>query len=193
MKVALIPCSNTEWYKEGRLLGRVELPAKAAPDELYTEWASALESVGLERILHAPDELATQTAAAVARRLSVPTKPIDDLVEVDMGLWAGLTESQLKSRFPSAHRELREAPLNVHPPGGEELAAASKRLTACIQKQCKKNGTLAIGIVMRPLSLAMTRSVLEQRELTDVLEAARDCAAPLVLEVPVPAKRRSAV
>jgi broad specificity phosphatase PhoE len=193
MKIALIPCGKTEWHSEGRLLGRVELPLNEPGQSECSTWAQQLEALPIDRILHGPDELTKQTASCLARRLSVPIKAIEDLVEIDLGLWTGLTESQLKSRFPSAHRELREAPLNVHPPGGEELAAASKRLTACIQKQCKKNGTLAIGIVMRPLSLAMTRSVLEQRELTDVLEAARDCAAPLVLEVPVPAKRRSAV
>ena len=36
--------------------------------------------------------------------MSVPAKSLEALVEVDVGLWAGLTETQLKNRFPSAHR-----------------------------------------------------------------------------------------
>ena len=110
-----------------------------------------LRALGLERILHAPDELATQTAAVLARQLSVPTKALDDLAEVDLGLWTGLTEAQLKTRFASAHRELREAPLNVNPPGGESLSArrrpADRRASASSSRRTAKT---AIGVVLRP-------------------------------------------
>ena len=182
MKVALIPCGPTDWQQEGRLLGRVELSLSGAGAERCAAWAEELHALGIERILHAPDELATQTAACLARRLSVPTKLIDGLVEVDVGLWTGLTESQLKARYPSAHRELGESPLNVHPPGGEELSAAAERLNTCIRKQIKRNGGETVGVVMRPLTLAMARCVLEGREPTDVWTAVRTTTGPLVID-----------
>lgn len=182
MKVALIPCGTTEWREEGRLLGRVELPLTSAGRERCGHWAVQLRALGLKRILHAPDELATQTAATLARQLSVPTKALEDLAEVDLGLWTGLTEAQLKTRFASAHRELREAPLNVNPPGGESLRGAADRLIACIRKQLKKNGKKAIGVVLRPLSLALARSELVGGELSDLWESTADADEPVVIE-----------
>ncbi|MCK4343398.1 MAG: histidine phosphatase family protein [Phycisphaerae bacterium] len=183
MKVALIPCGTTDWHGEGRLLGRVELPLTGEGQQQCAAWAEQLHSVGLQRILHAPDELATQTAAFLARRLSIPTKMLDDLIEVDVGLWAGLTESQLKSRYPSAHRELCESPLNVHPPSGEELGAAAKRVNACIRKQVKKNGEETLGVVVRPFIFAMAQCALEGREPSEVWETARNATVPLVIEL----------
>lgn len=182
MRVALIPCGTTEWHEEGRLLGRVEVPLTSTGQEQCTAWAQQLHGLGLERILHAPDELATQTAAMLGRHLSVPTKALDDLEEVDLGLWAGLTESQLKSRFASAHRELREAPLNVNPPGGESLNSAAQRLNTCMRKQLKRNGRESLGLVLRPFSFAMARCALEGREFSDVWEAARQSPTPIVIE-----------
>jgi probable phosphoglycerate mutase len=183
MKVALIPCGTTDWDDDGRLLGRVELALNEAGQEQCAQWAQSLTPLGLQRIFHAPDSLATQTAAALARQLSVPTKALEDLSEVDIGLWAGLTESQLKTRYASAHRELREAPLNVNPPGGESLSDAARRLSTCIRKQIrKKNGDGAIGVVVRPFSFAMTKCALEGQAPTNVWETARRAHAPVVID-----------
>jgi broad specificity phosphatase PhoE len=185
MKVALIPCGTTEWHAEDRLLGRVELPLTAADEQQCLQWVERLRPLGLTRILHAPDELATQTAALLARPLSVPTKAVEDLAEVDVGLWTGLTETQIKARFASAHRELRESPLNVNPPGGESLRAAAERLTACIGKQLKRNGKKLLGVVLRPFSFALAKAVLEGSEPTDLWEAARSATEPVVIDCSV--------
>lgn len=192
MTVVLIPCGSTEWREEGRLLGRVELSLTPAGQEQCAEWAQRLGSVGLQCILHAPDELTTRTAQVLARQLSIPTKALDDLAEVDLGLWAGLTESQLKARFASAHRELRESPLNVNPPDGESLSEAADRLCACIRKQLKKNGRKAIGLVVRPFGFAMAKCALEGGEFSEVWETAQHADEPVIIECKVTGGRKAA-
>lgn len=182
MKVALIPCGPTDWQTAGRLLGRVELSLTDAGQQACCAWLEQLQPLGLARLLHAPDELATQTARFLARRLSIPARTVADLNEVDLGLWAGLTESQLKTRYPSAYRQLCDSPLNVHPPDGEDFGAAARRLNACIRKQFRRNGPEVLGLVVRPFSLAMARSALSGAELSDVWETVRAGAAPVVLD-----------
>ncbi len=186
MKVVLIPCRATEWDDQGRLLGRVELPPTEAAQERAERWAEGLAPLKLQRILHAPDALTSRLAVTLARQLAVPTKSLEDLHEVDIGLWAGLTEAELKTRYSSAHRELCDAPLNVSPPGGESLSAASKRLTTCINKQIRKNGKFAIGLVMRPFSFAMTSCALGASNVSQLWETARHADEPLVLDVAEP-------
>jgi broad specificity phosphatase PhoE len=192
MKVALIPCGTTEWDDEGRLLGRIELPLTSTGQARVGQWVAQLRADGLKRILHAPDELATQTATILARQLAIPTKALNELAEVDLGLWTGLTETQLKTRFASAHRELREAPLNVIPPGGESLRSASNRLLACIRKQLKKNGHSIVGVILRPFSWALVRAGLAGSEPTDLWEATRDAGNPVVIESKTGARRSPA-
>jgi len=191
MRIALIPCGRTEWRDEGRLLGRVEVPLLPGSHEICGEWLTALQPLGLERIYHAPDELASQTALLLAKRLSVPAKPLPNLAEVDVGLWAGLTDEQLRARFATAHRELCEAPLNVVPPEGEGLADAAERLSKCVGRQIRKSGSAAIGIITRPLGLAMIKCVLEGRGFADVWEAAQSPDEVVVLDSdPTPGARR---
>jgi broad specificity phosphatase PhoE len=182
MKVVLIPCATTEWHEAGRLLGRVELPLTPEGEQQCDAWIEQLRAYGIECLYHAPDELATRTAELLAERLNVRTRPLEALAEVDIGLWTGLTEAQLKRRFGSAHRELREAPLHVNPPGGEAIADATERLKECVCKQVRKNGRTAIGVITRPLGLALLQCALNGQDFSAVWELARGEAAPVVLE-----------
>ncbi|MFH1748233.1 MAG: histidine phosphatase family protein [Planctomycetota bacterium] len=183
MKVVLIPCASTEWHEAGRLLGRVELHATSAGEDRCCEWIGELQTLGLAQLFHAPDDLATRTAKLLGRQLLVPTKAIDGLAEVDVGLWAGLTEDQLKSRYASAHRELCESPLNVSPPGGESLGAADLRLKAFLKKQTKRGDNGPVGLVLRPVSFAMARCMLEGRESKAVWETAQHMEHPVVIDL----------
>ena len=171
MTVALIPCATTEWIETGRLLGRVELsPARRRRGRVRRLGRGTLADLRLKQIYHAPDELATRAARWLGRKLVVPTKSVDALAEVDVGLWSGLTEAELKARYASAHRQLRESPLSVSPPGGESLGDADARLRAFLKKQVRPNGKTPLGFVMRPVSFSLARCALEGRDPTDVWE-----------------------
>lgn len=181
MKVVLIPCGPTNWSAQGRLLGRVELSLSDAGRERLGDWAAQLKPHGLARIMHAPDELSTHTAKMLAGKLDVATRAASELHEVDIGLWAGLTESELKARYAKAHRQLVESPLSVSPPGGEELKTAAERVSTALRKRLKRNGKETVGFVMRPFSLALARCALGELEPKQ-LWAAQQTNDPVVIE-----------
>jgi broad specificity phosphatase PhoE len=182
MKVALIPCGASEWRQQGRLLGRVELESAPDAKAQCAAWSERLRPAMLHRIFYAPDELSKATAQAIARELNVPAKPLDALVEVDLGLWAGLTEEELKTRFAKAHRQLVDSPLKVSPPDGEDFADAVGRVRSGLKKRIKPNGKQAIGLVMRPLVFAMARYVLEGSEPVKIWETSQSNTDPVVLD-----------
>lgn len=181
MKIALIPCGATEWRQEGRLMGRVELSMTPAGEEECIRWAEALRPLGLKRIFHSEDELATRTAALLVEQLGVPHKKSADVAEVDFGLWTGLTDADLEGRYPSVHHELTEAPLNVAPPEGESLLAAAERLRARLKKWRRSYKNEAVGLVLRPVLLALARCELEPRALSELWETARQTSEPVVV------------
>jgi len=182
MKVALIPCGPCEWSEEERLLGRVELPLGPNGTATCERWAEQLAPLALGRIFHAPDELARSTARVLSERLGVVAKPLDALTEVDLGLWSGLTETQLKTRFASAHRRLTEEPLTVQPPDGESLREAAERLRTCLSRRIKPNGKKAVGLVLRPFLFALARCTLEHSELSDTWAAVREAGEPAIVD-----------
>lgn len=183
MRVVLIPCGPSDWCADGRLLGRTELGLSDSGAQRAAGWIDELRAAGLGKVFHSPDELATATAAQISQALQIPAKPADELKEVDLGLWAGLTETELKARFAKAHRQLTEAPLNVAPPGGEEVAAAAERIKNGLKKRVKPNGknTKAVGLVMRPLMLALARAALGETAPNEIWKA-REMSAPIVID-----------
>ncbi len=182
MKVALIPCGLTDWRRKGRFLGRAELEPAPEAESQFAAWGETLRPARLNRIFYAPDGLSKATARNIARLLNIPAKALDALVEVDLGLWAGLTEEELKKRYAKAHRQLVDSPLNVSPPNGEDFSDAASRLRTCLKKRIKPNGKEAIGLVMRPFTFAMARYVLEGGEPVKIWETSQSEAEPVMME-----------
>ncbi len=182
MKVALIPCGVTEWRQEGRLLGRVALEPAPEAEQTAAHWAEQLRPVGLGKIFYAPDELSKSTARQIGRELNVSIKSLDGLVEVDLGLWAGLTEAELRKRYAKAHRQLVDSPMNVSPPQGEDFKVAAERLRQCLRKRVRPNGKVAIGLVLRPITLAIARQVLEGSPADKVWEESLNNTEPVVID-----------
>ncbi|MCG3125685.1 MAG: Phosphoserine phosphatase 1 [Phycisphaerae bacterium] len=183
MKVALIPVGASEWGEAGRLLGRAEVSLTSRGRKSCADWARTLRSLHPSRVYHSSDDLAAQTAGLIADAIDAPVKEVRDLDEVDVGLWAGLTEAQLKQRYTSAYRQLCDAPLGVRAPEGEDFDEASRRLVDGITRLVRKNGAPAVAVVLRPLALTMVRCALEGRRPQDLLSAVRDHAAPIVIDM----------
>jgi broad specificity phosphatase PhoE len=182
MKIVLVPCAVTEWRQEGRMLGRVELSMADGAEQQCLAWADRLRQEGVEKIYYSPDELAATTARLLGGALDVPVKEVDHLAEVDVGLWAGLPEEELRKRYASTHEVLCDSPLNVSPPEGEDLCVADVRLRAGMLKVLKRNGKQAIAIVLRPLAFAMVRRAIEGGDASVIWETTQEADAPVTIE-----------
>jgi broad specificity phosphatase PhoE len=164
MKLALVPAGPCEWRAQGRILGRVELSLEDGDAGWLEQDVALLAGSRIGRVFHSPDELVTNTARRLAERLSAATRADDELLEINVGLWAGLARADLKSRFASAFRQLSDDPLAVSPPHGEGLAAGADRVCSAIRKhlrKVRKAGEVSV-FVLRPLALAAAVCAFER-------------------------------
>lgn len=182
MKVALIPCSPSDWTQEGRILGRTELPPSDSADAAITSIIESLRAIAPTKLFHAPDELSTHMAKAIGKALKLAAKSKDELHEVDMGLWAGLTDEQLRTRFSSAYHLLEESPLNVSPPDGEDFRTAAERLERGIAKLLKRAGEGPVALVLRPIAMSLLRAQCGEIGDAEVWKAATDVSGVVVVE-----------
>lgn len=184
MTITLIPCGATEWRDEERLLGRVELPMSPEGQALCAFWAKGLANSGLRVLLHPKDELCTNTARRIARALGLRHKSNAALDEVNLGLWTGLTQDQLRTRYESAYEEFSQAPLNVGPPEGESLHEAYERLRTAVEKILRQHANDNVAIVARPFALALIRYILSDSDLSSLWEALDEGREPRVIAAP---------
>jgi probable phosphoglycerate mutase len=95
---------ETDWNLGRRVQGHTDIPlnatgiaqAHALADELAWEPIVAVYSSDLSRAL--------ETAGAVAARHGLPVSVDPDLREKNFGSWEGLTDTEIRERFPDAKR-----------------------------------------------------------------------------------------
>lgn len=136
----LVRHGETTWTRTGRIQGRADSPlhpegaaqirALAAtllpPDP---EWpggrACLLVSSPLRRAVDSARVLRASLGPAIrGARLAAPDPR---LAELDFGAWEGLTQPEVKARWPELLRTWKRQPDTVRLPGGETLAEARDR------------------------------------------------------------------
>jgi broad specificity phosphatase PhoE len=111
---------QTEHNREGRLLGRTDIPLTDLGRRQAEAMARAVGTV--DRIVCSPLARARETAAF----LGLPVEIDDRWIEVDYGEYEGLAFSDVPAEF---WRQWR-SDATLAPPGGESLAAVGDRVRA---------------------------------------------------------------
>ena len=173
INVMLIRSGASEWDRCGRLVGQADLPICESSRNEVDESSAMLHGAELRVILHAADQCSTATASAYAQVTGAKTKLIEELADVDLGLWEGLRTEELEEKFPKAYREWRDNPANVIVPEGETLAGASVRISRGLAKALDKLRAPdpGVGVVLRPMAYGLVRCWLTGRPISELWEA----------------------
>jgi broad specificity phosphatase PhoE len=99
----------------------------------------------------------------IGKRLKIRAKTAEGLEEIDLGLWEGLTQDEMKKRFAKAYKQWKDDPTSIRPPEGEALAVAGERLGEALHRLSRKHHNSCFALVLGPLALAAVRCQLEGR------------------------------
>ena len=112
------------------LQGRLDYPLTEAGREQARRASDWLAGRGIGRLLSSPLARARQTAEILAERLELSEVEIrDELNELDIGLFTGLTTAQIRERHPEAWRRFQlESWEGV--PGAERIESLAARSEA---------------------------------------------------------------
>lgn len=162
--VVLIRAGFTDYDEQNRILGTLDMPVNQRGVEQIREINRLLQTRGirLQAILTSPDDPACETAHAVAESQGgVKIRELDELKNVNQGLWQGLPESDIRKRFPRLFRSGKDDVTAICPPEGETLSDACQRLERVLTKAMRKYEVLAI-VAPEPLATVI-RCTLQHR------------------------------
>ena len=162
--VILIRAGSTDYDEQHRVLGMLDMPVNNRGVEQIREINGQLTSKGirLQAILTSPEDPACGTAHAVAEfQGGVKVKEMDELRNVNQGLWQGLPESDIRKRFPRLFKSGKEDVTAICPPEGETLSDACQRLERVLSKAMRKYDVLAV-VAPEPLATVI-RCTLQHR------------------------------
>jgi broad specificity phosphatase PhoE len=104
---------------------------------------------------------------------------LDQLHNLDHGLWQGMLVDDVKAKQPKVYRQWQEQPETVCPPQGETVRAAKARVAAAMLKLLKKHKSARLVAVVVPEPLAsVVRHVLRNDELGDLWHSSGAKAHP---------------
>lgn len=131
-QVFLVRHGETTWNRAGRRQGRLDSPL--TPDGLAQVAAVArlLAAHPIDAVCSSPLGRAATTASVVAEALGLEVAYLDELVELDQGAFAGLTDAEVERLAPGALERRRADLYRWSFPGGESYEQADRRAAAAV-------------------------------------------------------------
>ena len=125
---------ETVWNRQGRIQGHTDVGLSDRGLKQAQMLAQRLKSVGFDAA-YASDLLrASDTAAAILEGRDVPVFPTPRLREYHKGAFEGMTEEELRAKYPEEYPGYIAKDLDYAPDGGESARGVSERMAAVIKE-----------------------------------------------------------
>src|SRR6185295_5752787 len=167
VQILLVRAGCTDFDDQGRIKGTLDIPLNESGQGQVSQLVGDLHNIEITHIYASPCRSAQQTAELLAADHKLKAKTLDDLQNLDHGLWHGKLIDEVRTSQPKVFRQLQEHPETVCPPQGEPVGAAIERVRSAVLRLVRKHrsGTVAI-VVAEPLA-SLVRSTLSRGELGD--------------------------
>jgi probable phosphoglycerate mutase len=129
-----------------RYAGRSDAPLTDLGVQQAVAAAKRLASAGIGLIVTSPLLRTVQTAQEVAATTGAPMVTDDGFRETDFGAWEGRTFAEVRERWPAELTAWLADP-KLSPPGGENFAEVSERVTGALHRVLAGREGQAILIV----------------------------------------------
>ena len=163
---------QTQWNVDGRFQGQSDIPLDSVGKEQAERAARLLAALQPAAIYSSDLIRATATAAPLARLTGLPVILDKDLRERYGGLWEGLTDVEIRARYPVEHAQWL-------PPGGESSGTVADRAGAAIERIAEALTPGALAVVVShgaALRLGAARLLGLPEELWGAVGPLANCA-----------------
>jgi probable phosphoglycerate mutase len=127
-RLLLVRHGETDWNRQGRFQGQIDIPLNANGRAQAEAAGSFLASVSIHRAYTSPMARPRQTAERIlASHPGVPLTASRGLVEIGHGLWEGRLEQEIAEGWPQLLADWKRAPHTVQMPEGETIHQVWRR------------------------------------------------------------------
>jgi len=172
---------QTVWNAEHRFQGQSDIPLDETGQAQAERAARLLAALRPDLIVSSDLARAAATAAALARLTGLEVTLDKDLRERHRGCWEGLTDTEIRTRYPVEHA-------NWTPPDGEPSSVVAERVAGALhrvaeavvaEKDAEPEMSTGLAVVVShgaALRLGMSRLLGMPEELFGVLGPLSNCS-----------------
>jgi len=158
--VHVIRHGRTALNAQGRFRGLEDVPLDERGLAEAEAVARTLASRPIVAVAHSPLTRARQTAEPLSRRLGLVPEPDPRLIDLDLGVWTGLTAGEAAAIDPAAYRRYRVDPRSATPPEGEPLSEAERRIVHAVDFLGERWRGAEVAVVSHELPIRLLLSGL---------------------------------
>ena len=171
---------QTVWNAERRFQGQSDIPLDETGQAQAERAARLLAALRPDLIVSSDLSRAAGTAAALARLTGLEVVLDKDLRERSGGSWEGLTDTEIRTRYPVEHASWT-------PPDGEPSAVVAERVAGALHRAAEAvsgpgmtTGLAVVASHGAALRLGMSRLLGMPEELFGVLGPLSNCSWSVV-------------
>src|SRR4051812_18608160 len=183
VQMIVVRAGSTDFDEQGRIKGTLDIPLNTAGQGQVGRLISDLHATKIDHVYASPCRSAQQTAEVLATDHKLKIKTLDELQNLDHGLWHGKLIAEVRVSQPKVFRQLQDHPETVCPPQGEPVGDALERVRAILSRLLRKHksGTVAV-VVPEPLA-TFVRVALGHAELGDLWKAECECGGWQAIDI----------
>jgi len=171
VQMLVVRAGSTDFDEQGRIKGTLDIPLSETGQGQVGRLITELHKTKIDHLYASPCRSAQQTAELLAIDHKLKIKTLEELQNLDHGLWHGKLIDEVRVSQPKVFRQLQDHPETVCPPQGEPVGTGLERVRLLITRLIRKHksGTVAV-VVPEPLA-SFVRVALGQADLGDLWKA----------------------
>ncbi|WP_034277146.1 histidine phosphatase family protein [Actinospica robiniae] len=169
---------QTEWNLEGRLQGQTDVPLDEIGRAQAQAAARLLAALEPDVVISSDLSRAEDTASALARLVKLEVELDEGLRETYVGTWQGLTDEEIKAKFPEEYAAWRKDHYHQRRGGGELEAEVAERAVAAIERALARvpaRGTIVVVTHGGTARVAIARLLGLPEQAAGVLGGLSNC------------------
>ncbi len=178
----LVRHGQTNWNREGRFQGSVDIALNENGLEQAQKIAEQLKDVKFQAIYSSPLQRARQTAEMIAERSGMKVQFDTRLIEISLGEWEGKVYDEICRDYPDEMDERRINPLYARAPGGETAVQVAERMRQAVDEIAAQHPEGPILVVSHGLALSALVCLAHTGSLENVYHTVLDNAKPIVVQ-----------
>ena len=147
VRLIVIRHGETDHNKQGRYMGRTDIPLNAKGKEQALLTAQKMKEMPVHAVITSPLARARETADIIGKECSLPVSSDAAFIERNLGIFEELTKKEVQTRYPELYSRTITRIFDEAPPGGETINEVFQRVSAGLNQIRKEHSGKTIILV----------------------------------------------
>ncbi|MBL7156693.1 MAG: histidine phosphatase family protein [Candidatus Omnitrophica bacterium] len=167
-QLILIRHGQTNWDREKRVQGALDIPLNAEGEKEAQKISVELSKFKIDNIYSSPVSCSVSTAREIAIPHNIKIKKLNELNELNHGVWQGLCIKDIKKRYKKQYNIWKLSPTSGRPPKGESIRDAYDRAISIMHKIVDKHKGEDTCLVSGGIILSLIKCYIKNADVEHI-------------------------